>query len=95
MKNTVKAKPAKRAPARKATVKKTKEVSARETVLTIVKRSSKGVDIATLMKKTGFKNRKVRDALYTLKKQGCLCKSMTLAVLRGDSGVRGLALGDG
>jgi len=70
MKTTVKAKPAKRALARKATVKKTKEVSARETVLAIIRRSGKGVDIATLMKRTGFKNQRVRDALYSLKKQG-------------------------
>ena len=70
MKTTVKAKPAKRAAARKATVKKTKELSASDTVLAIIKRSGKGVDIATLMKRTGFKNQRVRDALYSLKKQG-------------------------
>jgi len=70
MKTTAKAKPAKRAAAGKATVKKTKELSARDTVLAIIKRSGKGVDIATLMKRTGFKNRKVRDALYSLKKKG-------------------------
>jgi len=69
-KTTVKAKPAKKAPAGKAAIKKTTKMSASDTVLTIIKRSRKGVDAATLMRKTGFTNQKVRDALYRLKKQG-------------------------
>lgn len=60
-----KARPAKK----KVTKKRTPQVSASETVLRIIKRSTKGVDTATLRKKTGFQGRKVRDILYRLKKQ--------------------------
>jgi len=51
-------------------VKKPTRVSASGTVLAIVKRSRKGVDTATLEKKTGFKGRKIRDTIFRLRKQG-------------------------
>ena len=54
---------------RKATAKKPTKVSASGTVLALVKRSRKGIDTATLEKKTGFKGRKIRDIIYRLKKQ--------------------------
>jgi hypothetical protein len=60
-----KARPAKK----RVTKKRAPQVSASETVLRIIKRSAKGVDTATLRKKTGFQGRKVRDILYRLKKQ--------------------------
>jgi hypothetical protein len=39
-------------------------------VLAIIKRSKKGVDTATLMKKTGFDQKKVRNMLHRTYKQG-------------------------
>ncbi len=55
---------------RKTTAKKPTRVSASETVLAIVKRSRKGIDTATLERKTGFKGRKIRDTIFRLRKQG-------------------------
>jgi predicted Rossmann fold nucleotide-binding protein DprA/Smf involved in DNA uptake len=60
-----KARAAKRAIARKPT-----RVSATDTVLATIKRSRKGVDKATLIKKTGFKDSNIRTILYRLRKQG-------------------------
>jgi cell division septum initiation protein DivIVA len=54
---------------RKTTAKKPTRVSASETVLAIIKRSRKGVDKATLIKKTGFEDKKIRDTTYRLRKQ--------------------------
>jgi predicted Rossmann fold nucleotide-binding protein DprA/Smf involved in DNA uptake len=59
-----KAKAVKKAVAKKPTL------SAGETVLAIVKRSRKGIDKATLIKKTGFEGRKIWDIIYRLKKEG-------------------------
>ena len=50
--------------------KKPAKLSASGTVLAIVKRSRKGVDKATLIKKTGFEDKKIRDITYRLRKQG-------------------------
>ena len=55
---------------KKAVVRKPTKLSASGTVLAIVTRSRKGVDTATLEKKTGFKGRKIGDIIYRLKKQG-------------------------
>jgi len=68
-----KAKPMKKAvvkTGKTAVAKKVAGKTASENVLTIIKRSKKGVDTATLKKKTGFKERKIWDAIKTLKKQG-------------------------
>ena len=54
----------------KEIAKKPARVSASETVLAIIKKSRKGIDIAALNKKTGFEGRKIRDIIYKLKKQG-------------------------
>ncbi len=56
--------------AKKAIAKKPAKLSASGTVLAIVKRSRKGIDIATLEKKTGFKGRKISDIIFRLRKQG-------------------------
>ncbi len=56
--------------AKKAIAKKPAKLSASGTVLAIVKRSRKGVDKATLIKKTGFEDKKIRDITYRLRKQG-------------------------
>ena len=55
---------------KKVVAKKPAEMSANETVLAIIKTSRKGIDTATLEKKTGFKGRKIGDIIYRLKKQG-------------------------
>jgi len=68
-----KVKPAKKAvskSAKKPVAKKVTGKTTSETVLAIIKRSKKGVDTATLKKKTGFKERKIWDAIKILKKQG-------------------------
>jgi len=54
---------------KKVVVKKRAKLSASGTVLAIVKRSRKGVDKATLIKKTGFEDKKIRDITYRLRKQ--------------------------
>ncbi len=67
-----KAKPAKKAKAKakpKAT-KKPVQVSAAATVLAIIKRSRKGVDVATLKSKAGLGSRTVNNIIYRLKKKG-------------------------
>ena len=56
--------------AKKAIAKKPTRVSSSDTVLAIIKRSRKGVDKATLVKKTGFEAKKIRDTTYRLRKQG-------------------------
>jgi len=55
---------------KKAVAKKPAKLSASETVLAIIKRSRKGVDKATLINKTGFKDSNIRTILYRLRKQG-------------------------
>ena len=67
-----KAKPARKAPAKpkKPVQKKEKPVTAAETVLGIINKSKKGVDTATLIKKTGFEPKKIHNIVYKLKKQG-------------------------
>ncbi len=65
----VKAKPVKKAPKAPAKTKAVK-VTATDQVLKIITRSKKGVDTATLMKKTGFDQKKVRNILQRTFKQG-------------------------
>jgi nucleoside 2-deoxyribosyltransferase len=69
-----KAKPVKtttrgKAVAKKAPVKAAK-ITDTDQVLAIVNRSKKGVDTATVMKKTGFNQKKVRNILFRTYKQG-------------------------
>ena len=63
---SVKAKTPKKAPAKK----KPSQPTATDQVLKIIKRSKKGVNAATLMKKTGFDLKKVRNILNRTYKQG-------------------------
>ena len=65
----VKAKSVKKAPKSPAK-KKAVKASATDQVLKIIKRSKKGVDTTTLMKKTGFDQKKVRNILQRTFKQG-------------------------
>ncbi len=69
-----KAKSVKTTPKSKAVSKKTPAKGGKTTdtdkVLAIINRSKKGVDTATLMKKTGFDQKKVRNMLNRTYKQG-------------------------
>jgi len=47
-----------------------KKGSDSDMVLALITRYKKGVDGATLRKKTGFEGRKIRDIVYRLKKRG-------------------------
>ena len=78
-KAVTKAKPVKKVAAKKAPVKKVavKKPAAKkptktgiDTVLSIIKRSKKGVNTATLTKKTGFSEKQIQNNVYKLKKQG-------------------------
>jgi hypothetical protein len=65
----VKAKPAKKAPEAPAK-KKAVKVTATDQVLNIINKLKKGADTATLMKKTGFNQKKVTNILQRTFKQG-------------------------
>lgn len=69
-----KPKPAKKAvkakPAKKAVAKKKRQVTDTDTVLGIINRTKKGVGVAAIKNKTGFKDRKIYDIVKTLKKRG-------------------------
>ena len=72
-KRKAKAKPARKAPAKpkkKPVAKKEKPTTAAETVLSIINKSKKGVDTATLIKKTGYNKKKIANLVYKLRKQG-------------------------
>jgi predicted Rossmann fold nucleotide-binding protein DprA/Smf involved in DNA uptake len=64
--NTTKKAPTKKAPAKKRPAQPT----ATDQVLKIIKRSKKGVNAATLMTKTGFDLKKVRNILQRTYKMG-------------------------
>jgi hypothetical protein len=67
----VKAKTTRKVPAKKAPAKKkTAQPTATDQVLNIIKRSKKGVNTATLMTKTGFDVKKVRNILQRTFKMG-------------------------
>jgi len=57
-------------PVKKRAAKNTKKATATDTVFAIIKKSKKGVDTATLKKKTGFKDNNIRAILSRVKKQG-------------------------
>jgi hypothetical protein len=66
-----KAKPAKKAPAKKAPAKKKPAaLTATDQVVNIIKRLKKGVDVPTLIKKTGFEDKKIRNIVFKASKQG-------------------------
>jgi len=61
---------AKKTTAKKTATKKAGAATASKTVYTSISRSKKGVDVTTLMKKTGFDRNKIYNAVKALKKQG-------------------------
>ena len=65
----VKAKPAKKAPKAPAK-KKVLQITATDQVLKIINRLKRGANTETLMKKTGFDQKKVRNILNRTFKQG-------------------------
>jgi septal ring factor EnvC (AmiA/AmiB activator) len=65
---------AKKPAKRKVPAKKGKSISATETVLKIVKRSRKGIDTATIQKKTGYNTRKIWDIVHRAYKEGKINK---------------------
>lgn len=60
-KTTRKATAKKKAVAKKPTAKKAKATTATDRALNIIYRAKKGVDVPTLIKKTGFDEKKVRN----------------------------------
>jgi len=66
---SVKTAPKSKSVTKKAPVKAAKKTDT-DKVLEIINRSKKGVDTATLMKKTGFDQKKVRNMLHRTYKQG-------------------------
>ena len=79
-KTVAKAKPLKKVAAKKAPVKKVAVkkpaakkpviITAADTVFGVIKRSKKGVDVSTLMEKTGFNRKKIYNNVKVLKKRG-------------------------
>jgi len=65
-----KAKTEKKAPVEKASVKESGSVTAADTVLAIINRSNQGVNTETLMKKTGYNQKKISNLVFKLRKQG-------------------------
>ncbi len=59
-----------KAKAKPKVTKKPAKVSAAATVLAIIKRSRKGVDVATLKSKAGIGSTTVNSIIYRLKKKG-------------------------
>ncbi len=70
----VKATPAKKTPKAPAK-KKALKITAADQVLNIINRSKKGVDTATLMKKTGFDRKKIINIVFRTSKQGKIKKT--------------------
>lgn len=68
---SVKAKPSQKVPAKKAPAKKKiTKLTATAQVLKILKGSTKGVNVATLIKKTGFDRKKIQNILHRTYKMG-------------------------
>ncbi|MFO7970148.1 MAG: hypothetical protein R6U40_00190 [Desulfobacterales bacterium] len=67
---TVKKKAAKKVAVKKPAAKKPVKLTAADTTFAVIKRSKKGVNVAELMKKTEFDQKKTYNIIYKLKKQG-------------------------
>jgi len=62
-----------KAKARKKVVgKKARKTNPSDTVLAIIKRRKKGIDVATLEKGTGFKKNNLRAIIFRLRKKGVI-----------------------
>ena len=69
-KTVAKAKPVKKVAAKKPAAKKTEKLSAADTILGIIKRHRKGIEIDVLKKKTGLPNHIIYNTVSRLRKQG-------------------------
>ena len=74
-KAAVKKAPIKKVAAKKAAPKKTmlkiaSQATAVDTAFNIIKRYKKGVNMATLMEKTGYNQKKIANLVFKLRKQG-------------------------
>ena len=69
-----KAKITRKAPAKKAVTKKVTALTATDQVINIIKRAKKGADVPTLIKKTGFEDKKIRNIVFRAFKQGKIKK---------------------
>jgi hypothetical protein len=70
-KATIKAKAIKRVPTKKTPAKrKATKLTATEMVLRIIRAENKGVNAATLMRRTGFDDKKVRNIVFKAYKDG-------------------------
>jgi predicted Rossmann fold nucleotide-binding protein DprA/Smf involved in DNA uptake len=68
---SVKAKTSKRAPVKKTpSKKKTTKLTATDQVLKILKGRKRGVNVATLVKRTGFDSKKIQNIIHRTHKQG-------------------------
>jgi hypothetical protein len=68
---SVRTKTTKKVPTKKAPVKKgTAKLTATEKVLRIIRARKRGVKAATLMKKTGFDDKKIRNIVFKAFKEG-------------------------
>ncbi len=82
-KTKAKAKTTKKVPAKKKVAAKKKPVAkkkvapltATDKIVNIIKRSKKGVDVPTLIKKTGLADKTVRNILFRSSKQGNIKRS--------------------
>jgi len=62
--------PSKKTTKAKAVAKKSKKMSASDTILKIIKSRKSPIDTASLKKRTGFKDNNIRMIVYRLKKRG-------------------------
>ena len=69
-KTVAKAKPLKKVAAKKPATKKTEKLSAADTIMGIINRHRKGIEIDVLKKKTGLPNQIIYNTVSSLRKQG-------------------------
>jgi hypothetical protein len=69
-KTAPKTKPVKKVAAKKPAAKKTEKLSAADTILGIIKRHKKGIEIDILKKKAGLSNEIIYNTVSRLRKQG-------------------------
>ena len=70
VKTEAKAKPGKNASANKPAAKKATAQTATDQVVSVIKKSKEGVDVPTLMKKTGLADKQIRNIVFKAFKEG-------------------------
>ena len=69
VKTETKPKPGKKAPAKKPAAKKATAQTATDQVVNIIKEQEEGVDVPTLMKKTGLADKQIRNIVFKASKE--------------------------